>query len=96
MTSFLTLEAFAEWCEKQPADGRYDPADPYNCAATQFIRAIEPRCVISGWGDYIAYRGWWPFRRAVRFETPVNLLRGGGVFEHPHTFGALAKRLREA
>lgn len=36
MKNMLSIEAFADWCEKQPADKAYDYLDPYNCACAQY------------------------------------------------------------
>lgn len=40
MRNPLTFEAFAEWCEKQPARKRYDFWDPRNCACARYSESI--------------------------------------------------------
>lgn len=36
----LTLEAFANWCAKQPADNRYDYDCVGECALTQYAASL--------------------------------------------------------
>ena len=33
----LTIEAFADWCEKQPADKRYNYENSSECAVAQYL-----------------------------------------------------------
>ena len=35
MLNPLSLEAFAEWLEKRPAEGKYNPASSDRCAAAK-------------------------------------------------------------
>lgn len=39
MKNPLTLEAFAEWLEKQPQDMRYDPLDHRVCLLARYYKA---------------------------------------------------------
>lgn len=87
MKNMLTVEAFAEWCEKQPADGEYDYAEPQDCPIAQFLRANgfpEARVNSVDW------------RESDRTYDYHNLPRGfdDAVIESPRTFGSLAQRLR--
>ena len=36
----LSLEAFADWCEKQPADRTYTYANKENCACGQYADSL--------------------------------------------------------
>ncbi len=86
MTNPLTREAFAEWCEKQPADKEYD----YwcrNCAIGQFMTASGFEVEAVGLGRVITSDG-------EEFRIPRLLDRAS--FEEPRSFGALASRLRAA
>jgi hypothetical protein len=80
MRNPLTLEAFAEWCEKQPADKEYNFFDNHGCAFGQYLKAlgIEHRSV---GGTY--------WRTAAGEERIRKALQSGDW-----TFGALASRLR--
>ena len=40
MKPALTLEAFADWCEKQPADEVYDYSNPWGCAVSRYMHHI--------------------------------------------------------
>ena len=76
----FTLEAFADWCEKQPAEKRYAYHNSRSCACGQYNAFLGMRSyawIDVYWGD----DSFW--RRA-------NDL----AFVEPHTFGALAARLR--
>lgn len=39
MRNPLTIEAFAEWAEKKPANEDYDFTLAWNCAVAQFLKA---------------------------------------------------------
>lgn len=87
----LTLEAFADWCEKQPAQNRYSYCMATRCAMTQFVRSIGfdiEKVLTPNIGEaYFLVQG-----RRVNlpgaFEIAVN--------DDDMTFGALAARLRAA
>lgn len=79
----LTLEAFAEWCETKPAGRAYDYGDPCNCACAQYAESIDVPYIVA---DAVEHGSFWEKAEyhAVNCEDPDR------------TFGALAKRLREA
>lgn len=80
----LTIEAFADWCEKQPADEAYD-FYAKDCAWGQFLTSlgVEYACVgFNTWTGSDGQRRCFPSGIAFPVE------------EEPHTFGALASRLR--
>lgn len=79
MKNPLSLEAFADWCERKPADEEYDWFDCNVCAASQYAKELG----ISNFAD-LAIPGTFLFRASEL------------AFPEPHTFGALAERLREA
>lgn len=72
----LTLEAFADWCEKQPADQRYRYLSLRNCACAQFAQHNKV-------GDWMDTSEFW-------------MSADDYAVKEPHTFGALALRLRAA
>lgn len=47
MKNPLTLEAFAEWLEKQPQDMEYDGIDPGSCILARYYQA----CGFADWFD---------------------------------------------
>jgi hypothetical protein len=76
----LTLEAFADWCEKQPAEKTYNYADCNRCACGQYAATLG----LQGWAGVKVYQPgefWYEANCAAAWED---------------TFGALAKRLRSA
>jgi len=46
MRNPLSLEAFAEWLEQQPAEKSYDFFEPANCAIAQYMRHLGFRHVV--------------------------------------------------
>lgn len=40
MKNMLTLEAFADWCEKQPVGKVYPYTDVKNCACSQYAKSL--------------------------------------------------------
>jgi hypothetical protein len=74
MKNPLSIEAFADWCEKQPAGRGYDWTDDETCAVAQYAKAHGRR----------------PDDMPLAWEA---VAMNGGMDQ---TFGALAKRLREA
>lgn len=80
MKNMLTLEAFADWAEKQPAEKEYDYSQSRYCAAAQYLQSIGVvNFVLQSW-DLPA--GW---------AKALNPIDGGAM-----TFGSLATRLRKA
>jgi hypothetical protein len=84
MRNPLSLEAFADWCEKQPADEEYDVWQPSSCAVALYAQSLGfKRATDNG-----------------RIEThdgrvlPIDGFKFRMIARHPYTFGALAKRLR--
>lgn len=79
----LTIEAFADWCEKQPAEKSYDYMDTTNCAFCQYLRSLGIEANVGQTRYYVgdALR---PMPDGI--DRAVDL----GV----RTFGALAARLR--
>ena len=95
MRNPLSIEAFADWCEKKPADETYDAGDTHACALAQYARSIGfPHGMGNGCGTGIYMRRFFGDWRQVTFLPSKNNL--GTPLSKPHTFGALAKRLREA
>jgi hypothetical protein len=91
MRNPLTLEAFAEWCEKQPADAEYNYEDPNRCAYCQYLRAtgFDVRSVgPTYWTEGVGHK-----------EHPLicglnDALNPGYPDYGKWTFGALVSRLR--
>lgn len=79
MKNVLTKEAFAEWCEKHPADEFYDYWHSGNCACGQYAK-------------HIGLFGHW----LGNSHTPFWMVSNDKAAVFPHTFGALASRLRGA
>lgn len=77
----LSLEAFADWCEKQPADEYYQYSVPSQCACAQYQKSLG--IYRPGWLCYAAGNSFW-------------LIADGFARVGPYTFGALAARLRAA
>lgn len=82
MKNMLSLEAFADWAGKQPAEKKYDYSRSQYCAAAQYLQSIGvQRYVLSsselpvGWDDALNPFPWQPGQ---------------------YTFGNLAARLRKA
>lgn len=80
MKNLLTLESFADWAEKQPAEKEYDYSRSQYCAAAQYLQSI-------GVVDY-ARPSWDLPAGWAKALNPFNDL--------DCTFGALATRLRKA
>ena len=84
MKNVLTKEAFAEWCEKQPAK-RYNWHWTDTCAVGQYAQSLG----FSGsTADFSIDTG--------LGNRPIEIagLTVEMVVDEPHTFGALASRLR--
>lgn len=87
MRNPLSLEAFADWCARKPADGEYDWADTNGCAFCQYLTSVGlpiRRVDIYSWVD-------------EHWRThPLPEGVAGAVAQYPWTFGALSSRLRAA
>jgi hypothetical protein len=83
----LTLEAFADWCEKQPARRKYDWASEQNCAVAQYAAFLgmtehfSSRFMIEG------HEGFWVQAEQIALRDD---------YVDIDTFGRLATRLRTA
>lgn len=80
MKNMLTLESFADWCEKQPEEKLYEWGSKRHCAIAQYASALGNRDLYEKISNLPVHAG--------SCETLA--------FDPPHTFGALAKRLRAA
>lgn len=76
----LSIEAFAAWCEKQPAERRYNYHSSEVCACGQYA-------AILGMKEYAWIDSYWG-------ETSFWRRANGQAQIEPYTFGALAARLR--
>lgn len=89
MKPALTLEAFADWCEKQPKRKEYDGSNPFICALAQFAQA-------NGY-NRASYSGVWDHdgvEHPVEGISPYPL--ADCLCAVPQTFGSLSRRLRTA
>lgn len=78
----LSLEAFADWCEKQP-DAYYDWASAPICACGQYAKHLG---ITKNWMDEKLYSP------SSLFWRQANNIAA----EYPHTFSGLAQRLHRA
>lgn len=89
MRNPLSIEAFADWCEKQPAYRLYNYSNCRHCAFAQYL-------------EHLGFRGasvdGSSFSLTGKFEDdrPLSAVIDRAVYEEPNTFGALASRLRAA
>jgi hypothetical protein len=89
MRNPISIEAFAEFCERKPAGEVYEYGDFANCAVAQYCRTLGieysvaalPRVVNNG------------FEKPVGFWQTAELC---AVKASTRTFGDLAQRLRAA
>lgn len=75
----LTLEAFADWAEKQPADKAYQFTSLANCACAQYARSLGID---------------WLSTPVADFWVHANHIAADWGGDRGYTFGALASRLR--
>jgi len=91
MKNLLTLEAFADWAEKKPADEVFDITSPWSCAVAQYAHSLGftgATCEFEiNAGDERVI--------AIAKLTP-ELMWSGPEKGVDRTFGALASRLRTA
>lgn len=88
----LSIEAFADWCEKQPADKAYSYSNcGGHCAFGQYLEWLGLPV------DFVAMDVWLD-TRGERRPLPVwvdEMVIGAGYSDRAsHTFGSLAARLR--
>ena len=88
MRNPITIEAFAEWCERQPPHAGYYYGDVKGCAFCQYLKSIGISSPIVGGA------GWTPSCGSPSRSFPTHLARALAVT--PYTYGALASRLRNA
>lgn len=90
MKNLLTKEAFAGWCEKQPADKEYHYTDSRGCPVFLYLKfaGLHPHSV--GPDDW-ASKSWMGLKLT---ERPLPDGWNDAAVSFPHTFGALAARLR--
>lgn len=81
MKNQLTIKAFAEWCEKQPADKQYAYTDSNICACGQYAQTLG-----------ISRRQWTDskYSNGRNFWAKAD----NAASDWPWTFGGLASRLR--
>ena len=90
MKPALTLEAFADWCEKQPKRKEYDGSDPWECALAQYARA-------NGYSRSTANGEVKDDQdKQYRVAGVMRSVLVKCICDTPSTFGALATRLRTA
>jgi hypothetical protein len=94
MRNPLSIEAFADWCEKKPADEAYSYSNICGpCAFAQYLIHLGFPV------DYVGADHWRDLSRTEhRLPDWVDeIVKDSSYGPSPsHTFGALAKRLREA
>ncbi len=86
MKPILTTEAFADWCEKQPADKHYEYVDSDVCACSQYAQFI----------GLLQQDGMPAWRKAFYDGSPFWIEADDLAAGLPFTFGALAARARSA
>jgi hypothetical protein len=85
MKNLLTREAFAEFCDKQPADEKYNWYDEAKCAAAQYAESLGM------WEDVWLKRHAHPSGRRQFWRDMSRV-----ALQCPeHTFGRLARYIRE-
>lgn len=93
MKNPISIEAFADWCDKQSADRVYDYKNGHECAFAQYLVALgfmpcvneEAYCL-----DHLL------MTKDLSAWRPLPFGLDLAVYEFPRTFGALAGRLRAA
>ena len=85
MRNPLSLEAFADWLEQQPADKEYRWLDPCECAIGQYCRSLGMKgCAELSETAYFVLEG-------------VDGARNHYIaMDRPRTFGAALRRARSA
>lgn len=78
----LSIEAFADWCEKQPAEREYDYYNWRECACAQYAATLG-----------ISAEAW--INHAIDHATSMWGEANCIASEAPFTFGALSLRLRQ-
>lgn len=88
MRSPLSLEAFADWLEQQPATATYDYTESDNCAVAQYLRSLGLTNV-----NYVAWSGLPSEGKGPR--VPLKLFAAANPPVVPLTFGVAAKHARK-
>jgi hypothetical protein len=88
MRNPLSIEAFAEFCEKKPADERYNLYRRMDCALGQFAQSLG---FIGSTGNFEIEIGPHKSRPLVGLDS---WCAHGVLAKTPWTFGALAERLK--
>lgn len=88
----LTIEAFADWCEKQPPEKEYNYCDEPHCAMSQFVKSIgfDTEAVVD------CLFGGVYFRLSDGRQIDLPQAFSDAAIADPQTFGALASRLRRS
>ena len=84
--NLLTTEAFADWCEKHPADEAYVYGDNTGCAYCLYLQSIgvdRPNVGGTSWNSATDDR---------ERDLPDDIVEA--LVNEPWTFGALSNRLR--
>jgi hypothetical protein len=89
----ITLEAFADWLERQPAERAYNYTDPYACPIAQYLQA-------QGVPAYGVTHNLWHDANCVSHEFDDRMREAAiGEWDRPRgerwTFGQAARRARE-
>lgn len=88
----LSLEAFADWCEKQ-GDREYNYCDPDNCAISQYFHFLgHPKATIAL--NYVSLEGGCAISSHFSRQFPDGMR--AAALTRPWNFSALAARLRSA
>jgi hypothetical protein len=89
MRNPISIEAFAEFCERKPAGEVYDFFDNCNCAFGQYLQSLGfEKPVVSGFD--------WSFDKDDKAREFPHSGMGRALSTHPRTFSDLAQRLRAA
>ncbi|TPN03837.1 hypothetical protein FJ973_29790 [Mesorhizobium sp. B2-1-3] len=59
----LTIEAFADWCEKQPAERKYPFMSMDDCACAQYAKAL-------GIGNWVSASTFWRVAEDIALDRP--------------------------
>lgn len=87
MKNPLSLEAFADWCAKQPTDAEYRYDNIVDCACGRYFRSLGIDAHYSGYHEWLGF-----YRRRIPHSDEMDRLAS----VRPHTFGALTERVRGA
>ena len=85
MKNPLTIEAFADWLEKQPPEKEYDYSNCRGCLVFQYLTAVGIPITSTGSTTFSTNDGQ---EHILPYELDIVAAR------HPHTFGKAAIRAR--